>query len=153
MKKYFFSFFAFFFVFCCLGVSFAEENLISQTTAIRAGKLTFQLPSGFQKDNVMYKRQLGEYKFDSVQIKAYPKDPNYSDEQAMDSLKGNCSVVGKLEEINVNGKKVLFVNPSSGAYAYFCENGMLYNIIYVNVFENDYNSAKSFIMNIIRTAR
>ena len=50
-------------------------------------------------------------------------------------------------------KKVLFVNPSAGAYAYFCENGMLYNIIYVNIFDNDYNSAKSFIMNIIRTAR
>ena len=72
----------------------------------------------------------------------------------MASLKENSSVIGQSEEVNINGKKVLFINSSSGAYAYFCENEFLYNIVYLNLSDDgDYNSAKSLLMNLIRTAR
>lgn len=154
MKKYLFFCFLCLFT-CCLGIVFAEENLIAQMTAIRVGNLTFQLPAGFVKDNIIgYRRQLGEYKFDSIQIYSFPKTPNYSDEQLMASLKENSSVIGQSEEVNINGKKVLFINSSSGAYAYFCENELLYNIVYLNLSDDgDYNSAKSLLMNLIRTAR
>ena len=108
MKKYVFLFFFLFFS-ISFGFAFAEDCLISQITTIRAGNLTFQLPAGFKKDTIMYRRQLDGYKFDSIQIQAYPKDSSFSDEQTLSYLKETSSKIGEQsEEVNINGKNVLF---------------------------------------------
>lgn len=150
MKKYLCLFVLCLFSFC-FGIVFAEDNLIAQMTAVKVGNLIFQLPAGFKNNYGMYMRQLDGGKIDSVQINATHLDPNYS-EQYMANMKKEYSKIGmQSEEVNINGKKVLFINISGiSVNAHFCENEIHYTITYVS---SDYNSCKSFVMNLIRTAK
>ena len=156
MKKYLCLFVLCLFSFC-FGIVFADEVLVAQTTVVKAGNLTFQIPAGFVKEPYLgYKRQSSDaYNIEYINIQAFPKDPNWSDEQVRDYLKKVASDTGRqTEEININGKNILIEKSVAGVSAQFCENGMLYMIMYTYMNRDmDYNIAKSFVMNLIRTAR
>lgn len=161
MKKYLFSLFFFLFIFS-VGIVFSEENLIAQVTTLQVGKLSFQIPSGFKPEfrGTMYSKRSGLFnsRVECVSIRDSSNHSNKSKEQVFASIKENSKkmmlVVNKIEEIDVDGRQVLFVWMNvQGLNAYFFEDGLLYDITYVNYKKKDYNTAKSFVSDIIRTAR
>ena len=161
MKKYLFFLSLFLFI-LCLGKVFSEENLISQATTLNVGKLSFQIPSGFKPEfrGSMYSKRSGFFnsRAECISIRDSSDYSNKSQEQVFSSIRENSKkmmfVVNKIEEIDVDGRKVLFVWMNvQGLNAYFFVVGILYSFIYVNYKKKDYNTAKSFVSDIIRTAK